>query len=411
MIKTHKIKLTQLRRSMFLYFLIGIILLFPESAKGILIYIPQLIVAGIAAFLMLKISINKITKLFLSFALFMTVMNIFLSTINSEGNIGSIMISSLRLYYPFVGLIIGAWIKKNVSGESLLKSLTVFLVLQFVVSYLQINHEGFRIWSFTLYRASNLENYLIAFSWETGKRVIGTIGNPNILGLIGVLFNSTILVLSECVKRRLIRRMITGLSITTSLYISIYTQSRTTILLWVLTIVLIAYMKYSKTTLKSVIYSFVSIILIVTLLNVIQDGISREISLIALDSRIDIWLLRIQQMFERTQYMNVFTCILGIGYSTARELGTFDNIYVKYFVSGGIIGFAFFLIIIVDITIAIFRGLSNNVSKQLGKVVLFLWLLGSFVAEYQEMFKLSIITFMILGYVLYSNSNKRSSIY
>lgn len=410
MIKNYKINLTQLKSSIFLYVLIGIILLFPESAKGILIYIPQLIVVVIAAFFMLKISINKITKLFLSFALFMTVMNIFLSTINSGENIGNIIISSLRLYYPFAGLIIGAWIKKNVSEKFLLKSLTFFLILQFAVSYLQINHEGFRIWSFTLYRASNLENYLIAFSWETGKRAIGTIGNPNILGLLVVLFNSTILVLSECIKKRFIRRMITWLSIITSLYISIYTQSRTTILLWVLTTVLITYMKNSKTTLKSIIYSFASIILIVSLLNVIQDSISREISLIALDSRVDIWLLRIQQMFEKTKYMNIFTSILGIGYSTARELGTFDNIYVKYFVSGGIIGFTFFLRIIVDLTMTIFRKLSNNVSKQLGKMVLLLWLIGSFVAEYQEIFKLSIITFMILGYVLYSNSNKRCSI-
>ncbi|QSX05283.1 hypothetical protein JYG23_11430 [Sedimentibacter sp. zth1] len=406
MVKNYKTNLTQLKNSIFLYFLIGIILLFPESAKGIMIYVPQLIVAGIAAYLMLKISINKITKLFLMFALFMTVMNVFLSTINSGENISNIIVSSLRLYYPFVGLIIGSWIKKNVKQESLLKALTFFLILQFIVSYLQIKNEGFRVWSFTLYRASNLENYLIAFSWETGKRAIGTIGNPNILGLLVVLFNSTILVLSECIKNRFIKRIIVVLSIITSLYVSIYTQSRTTILLWVLTTVLIAYMKYSKTALTSIIYSFASIVVIVSLLIVIQDDISRDISLVALDSRFDIWLLRIRQMFEKTKYMNVFASILGIGYTTARELGTFDNIYVKYFVSGGIIGFTIFLKTIIDTAMIIFRKLSNNVSRRLGKVVLFLWVLGSFVAEYQEMFKLSIITFMVLGYALYSNSKK-----
>ena len=109
------------------------------------------------------------------------------------------------------------------------------------------------------------------------------------------------------------------------------------------------------------------------------------------------------QMFDYAKYEDFFASVLGIGFKTARDFGTFDNTYVKVFVSGGLIGLIFYLKTIIDTLKAFLIREPRGIWKGLGLSVVFIWILGSIVAEYQEAFKLSIMTFIILGYALHSN--------
>ncbi|NLJ96065.1 MAG: hypothetical protein GX321_02835 [Clostridiales bacterium] len=390
------------RNTIGLFILISVILLYPDSIQGFLIYIPQLIVGLAAMYSMIKVPIVKPVKYFLYFALYMTIMNFILSIMNSSGGMLDILTSSLRLYYPFLGLIIGCWFRKKIKPESFLNVLVFFLALQFAVSFLQINNDGFRIWSYTLYRPSNLEYYLRAFSWATGRRAIGTVANPNLLGMLIVVLNSSILILSELHTKKRFYKIISVLCTIASLYVCLYTQSRTALLIWVSATALIVYWKFPQKGIVKVFYLCISVIGGVLLLSYLQDRISREISFSALDSRFNIWSLRVSQMFEKARYENFFASILGVGFTTARRFGTFDNSYVKYFVAGGVIGLLAFIGTILSAAKTFFKRASQDIWRRLGLVIMFVWLLGSMVAEYQEMFKLSIMSFIILGYAMYS---------
>lgn len=350
---------------------------------------------------MIKVPIIKPVKYFLYFALYMTVMNFILSIMNSSGGVVEIFTSSLRLYYPFFGLVIGCLLKNKIKPNSFLNVLIFFLALQFVVSFLQINNEGFRIWSFTLYRQSKLEYYLAAFSWATGRRVIGTVANPNLLGMLMVVLNSSILILSEIYTKKRFLRIANVLCILASLYVCVYTQSRTAILLLVSLTTLIMYWKFYQKGIVKVLYWFIAMIGMVILLSYLQGRISREIAFSALDLRYNMWLLRVSEMFDKAKYMNFFTTILGVGFTTARELGTFDNSFVKYFVAGGIVGLFLFIRTILSTTTVLIKKAHKDIWRRLGLAMIFVWLFGSVVAEYQEMFKLSIMTFIILGYAIY----------
>lgn len=397
----HEDNTTKKINIIWVFILVGIILLYPDSTQGFLIYIPQLIVGLAALYSIIKVPAIKPVKSFLFFALYITIMNFILSIMNSSGGILEILTSSLRLYYPFIGLVIGCWCKKRIEPESLMNVLIFFLALQFSVSFLQINNEGFRIWSYTLYRPSNIEKYLGSFAWATGRRAIGTVANPNLLGMLIVVLNSSILVLSELRTKKRIFKIINALCTIASLYVCINTQSRTALLICLSATALIMYWKFPQKGIVKVFYLFILVIVGVILLSYLQDRISREITFSALDSRFNIWSLRVSQMFEKAKYENIFASILGVGFTTARKFGTFDNSYVKYFVAGGVVGLLAFIGTILSSTKVFFKRAPQDIWRQLGLVIIFVWLLGSMVAEYQEMFKLSIISFMILGYAMY----------
>lgn len=91
-------------------------------------------------------------------------------------------------------------------------------------------------------------------------------------------------------------------------------------------------------------------------------------------------------MFDYTRYEDFFTNILGVGLTTSRGFGTFDNTFIKIFVSGGIIGFLIFLKTIIDAFKVFLIKIPGNVWRELGLIITFLWLIESVVEEFQEMF-------------------------
>lgn len=383
------------------FFLLCISLLYPGSFTGFSAYIPQIILGFVALYVIFKIPIIKPAKSLFIFASYMTIMSFILSIMNVSGGMLDIFRSSLRLYYPFIGLIIGGMFLRKVSPKSLLYILIFFLTLQFVTSCLQINNEAFRIWSYNLYKAKNVSYYLESFVWSTGKRAIGTVGNPNLLGMLTVVLNSTILIIASLVTRKRLQKIINIICIAASIYICIYTQSRTAVMLLVFSTALIIYWQFPRKGIEKLIYLIIPGIGAMLLFSFIQAEISREISLSALDSRFNIWQLRISQMFDYAKYENFYTGILGVGFHTARGFGFFDNTFVKIFVSGGIIGLIVFLRPIIDVIKALLKKPKAEL-RYLGLMLTLLWVFGSMVSDYQEVFKLSMTTFILMGYALYS---------
>jgi len=114
-------------------------------------------------------------------------------------------------------------------------------------------------------------------------------------------------------------------------------------------------------------------------------------------------------MFDYVEYEGFFAVVLGGGFQMARSFGFFDNTYLKIFVSGGIIGLLIFFMVINSIYKGI-RRIKRVEYRHLAWVLFFTWLIGSMLVEYQEIFKLSTITFILLGYTLYSDKKDNDSI-
>jgi len=391
------------------FILLNIVILYPGSLSGIYTYIPQIIVGFVAVYAMLKVKMNIQTRYFLIFGMYMLVMSIFFSIINGTSILLTLR-SSLRLFYPFLAIIIGSFFSKKISPKSLLYILLIFLLFESIVSFLQFNNVLFREWSFNIYRSEDTANrYLNSFSFSTGQRAIGTFGNPNTLGLTFVVLNSSIILLSDLLKGKRIKMAINIISILTSIYVIVNTQSRTSILLYVFVIAIIFYWKFSKRGKNNAIFLIVSSIVAVLLFMFIQSNINRDISVSALYSRFDIWGIRISQMFDYVEYEGFFAVVLGGGFQMARSFGFFDNTYLKIFVSGGIIGLLIFFMVINSIYKGI-RRIKRVEYRHLAWVLFVTWLIGSMLVEYQEIFKLSTITFILLGYTLYSDKKDNDSI-
>ncbi|NLD24323.1 MAG: hypothetical protein GX670_08860 [Bacteroidales bacterium] len=380
------------------YILFSIVLFFPNSTQGALIYLPQIIVGMVALYAIIKSPILKPTWCFLCFALCMLALNLLVSMFQNSGGIVGIFKSSLRLYYPFIGLVIGGLLKKKISPKSFLSLLIFFLLTQFIIGFLQVNSESFRILTFSLYRPSKLDYYIMAFSWKTGRRIIGSVGNPNSLGMLMVIMNSSIILLSDFSKNKLLTNSI---CFGATLYTCLHTQSRTAILLFIATTLLLYYWNLNTKGLAKILCIYVFSLLVIISFLYLKDLANREISISALYSRYNIWVSHITQLLNNEGYINFPTILVGVGFAKAREFGAFDNIYVKYFVSGGVTGLSVFLITGLQAIRFLRHNVHGYIWKRMGLAVIFLWLLGSIVAEYQEMFKLSIITFILLGYAMY----------
>ena len=380
------------------YILFSIVLFFPNSTQGALIYLPQIIVGMVALYAIIKSPILKPTWCFLCFALCMLALNLLVSMFQNSGGIVGIFKSSLRLYYPFIGLVIGGLLKKKISPKSFLSLLIFFLLTQFIIGFLQVNSESFRILTFSLYRPSKLDYYIMAFSWKTGRRIIGSVGNPNSLGMLMVIMNSSIILLSDFSKNKLLTNSI---CFGATLYTCLHTQSRTAILLFIATTLLLYYWNLNTKGCENFMYIRFQFTCN-NLIPILKDLAKLRNFYFCTLFKVHIWVSHITQLLNNEGYIN-FPYYISRGRfpAKAREFGAFDNIYVKYFVSGGVTGLSVFLITGLQAIRFLRHNVHGYIWKRMGLAVIFLWLLGSIVAEYQEMFKLSIITFILLGYAMY----------
>lgn len=384
-----------------IFILFAIVILYPDSINGPLIYIPQIIIGMVAIYGIKKNIMYNSTRAFFWYAIYMTFMSLILSTMNGSDGILSILKSSLRLYYPFLGLMIGTLIGKTLKPKTLFKIIVIFLSIQFIFSYLQINNESFRVITYKLYRVSNVEYYLQAFSWSSGRRAIGTVANPNLLGMLTVILNSSILILSRKFKKAKSIKLINIWCTFASIYICIYIQSRTAIILLILSIAIIGFWRIPFRGIPKVLFIFIPATVAYSVLFFIQSKVNRNLNISALDPRIEVWQVRIATMFEAAKYEDFFAGILGIGFHTARTIGFYDNTYVTIFVSSGIIGLMVLFAAILSVIKSV-KKINDGVFKELAIILIIIWLVGNMVADYQEMFKLSIITFILLGYATHT---------
>lgn len=390
-----------------IFVIFGIVLLYPYYFDSILIYLPQLFIGVICLFMIIKMSLVKPVVFVLFFAIYMGLESFFFEIAGNNDVIIRIAASSLRLFYPFIGLVVGSLFSRKIGDRSFLYIILIFLIVEAIISYLQMYNTGFRIWSYNFYRPDDsAQQYINNFIYLNSKRVIGTIGNPNVFGTVVVIFNSFILIMIKNIKWQ---RLIIIVSIVLSSFIIISTQSRTGIVLLIFSILFILFNKYKGRRINSLYFVFM-LVLVIFLLLFIQFQTNREISLSALDSRLQIWRIQISYMYDMSKMNNFFTSLFGIGFYKTRELGTFDNQFIKIFVSSGFIGLFIYLKVVIEVFKSVINIKSTEEKKILGILIVFLWVFGSFVMEYQENFKLSIISFIIIGYVIYSNIHSRISL-
>ncbi len=387
-----------------------VILLYP-AAGGYLIYVPQTILGIAAVYAMTRIPVIKPVKMFLLFSGYMMAGSFVLSHINGRMEFPGVLISSMRLFYPPLALLAGGVFSKTLNTRSLVCILAFFLLLEWAIGFLQIYSEAFRTFSYNLYlREEAAARHLRWFdSYEHWRRCRGTVGHPNTLGMIAVVLNSSVLILSHNIRAARFRNLLSILCTLAAAYLVVNTQSRTSISFFVLTIMLIAWWKLAEKPKYRTGYLIASCAAALSVFYYMHGTLSRGLPFYALSPRFNVWHMRISSMFESSSYNDVFTGIFGVGFHTARSFDFFDNVYLRVFVSSGILGLALFAALIVIVIRAVMR-IRENDWRHLAMLLSLFWLAGSAVHDFQEIFKLSSVTFFLIGLALYKDATSPQKI-
>lgn len=390
------------QNSVLVFIVIGIILLYP-TVGGLLIYLPHIVLGILAIYSCLRIPKKKPIKSFIYYTLYMFTMSLIISSLNTNDNILSIVKSSMQILFPLIGLLLGALFYKWADKKFFLYCLLFFLIFEFMLVYLQVNNEKFRYVTYYLYRTEeSAEKYLESFLYETGKRSFGSIGNPNALGIIAVVLNISIQFLTNTINNFRLQKYINITALIISIYIIIRTQSRTSMILYIITFVIMYYIK--SLHYKNIKPMLFAVFFAVMLYVYMTTSVVREINYDALSSRYDIWKMHFDNLYSNSFVENVFISIFGLGFSNIRNMGTFDNNYLRIFVSSGIFGIVIYFKAIYDLLCSFIKPSAYNSLNKMGIVLIIVIMISSCVLEYNESFRISILTYSILGYALYSDS-------
>ena len=261
----------------------------------------------------------------------------------------------------------------------------LLLTVELVFSILQTSSLEFREFMTSIY-TDDSEAYLEIFRY-TRFRAIGTIGNPNLLSLYSIVLMTNIIFRLNTFEKRN-GNVLRVLSIVFSTLICIEAQSREGIIVFLLVVFL--YMIFTKKRRKSfMIVVPIALTFAYFLYVVLSVQIYREINLEGLLPRISVWSKRIQSAISESDINILF----GIGYQNSRQLGFFDNIYLKYFLAGGIVGIIPFII---TIYLTIKKCLVQK--SYLSFTIVAIWLVSCLVADIQESLKIASIAFFTISY-------------
>lgn len=382
------------RRYRFLPWFFLIIPLLPvvKSGNALLIYFPQIVLGSIAVYILVKHATNIPDYIF-CFWIFGLVLFLFGAVTYSGGFFASLT-SGMRLFFPAVFLTIGFGVSGLIDEKKLLKVLFALLIIELLLSIAPNFSIAVRQVIGNLYR-DDAESFYYGFQYSTTKRAIGSIGNPNLL----CLYTDVIFTIVFCRAKILSQNytwIVKGTCFIAALLICIETQSREGIIVFLL--VLFLYLYFNSTNKKTIFISLpFDIAAVFFVFKLLNNTISRSIEFSSLSGRLEIW----NNIYTSTIKNSVFKTLFGVGYQNARSFSFFDSIYLKVLVSGGVIGFAIFLICII---LLVKRSRHSMVSITL----VIIWIVASFASEFQETFKISSIAFFSIAYYMYINKYPRN---
>ncbi len=355
-----------------------------RSGNAILIYSPQLLMGAVSIYI-LSLWRGRVPDYIFAFWALGFVFYVY-GCLTYNGSFASALIAGRRLFFPAMFLTIGHGSRGKIQEKKIIYILTIMLFIQVALSLLPSVSLTIRQIIGTLYR-DDIESFLYGFQYSTTKRAIGSIGNPNLLCLYVDVISSIIFYRADYIKIKK-ANLLKAFSLFATILICIETQSREGIIVFLILVFLYFYLRgKNKKTFILVIPLYMLFVYIIY--SFLSSRIFRTIDLTGITTRTQIWNDIISSTTEGSLYNQLF----GIGYQNARTVSFFDNIYLKYYVSGGIIGVILLLLCIV---LLLLKCKNSIISLS----IIAIWLVSSFACEFQETFKISSISFFAIAYFI-----------
>lgn len=371
-------------------FIAAILLVYLYPIARFNAYIPYIIIGLLFIFTVGKNNFKiNFHNCFFLISIYVIVSNLVIYSLMFNASIVSAISTSVFFLVPFFSVQIG-----NCIGTQIKKfpfEMVAFILICLEGLVVLIQNVGGSI-GLQLTQMYGGDKYSLIYA-VVGHRIrcVGTLGNPNALGIASLIFMSIVL----CKSRNRIVKTFT-LIITSA--IILMSMSRTAFVLELIVLVVIygSFFNRNVSNAKKLRNILIVAAVIYFLFMFYSSLVSRNLSADAFNDRIEIWNRLFGEIKGGTATQRTIGTVFGFGVSHVKDLGAVDNEYIYMLASTGVIGMVIWLFSIAQLAgrLRIF----NDENKSVCVCLLVLWLVSSITGSFFTVYSLSFITFLFWGY-------------
>jgi len=367
--------------------------IYPDITIGSYIYIPYFIIGIMAIYILInQKNLSYVPTYFLLFTGWTIFINMMLSVVDNYSIFYTIK-TSIGCLFPVCAYILGKYYSKKIDLVIISKIFFFLLLLQAVVVYLQMKGTSLGVKTYLIYAGEKGAQYLQYINYGARYQALGTIGNPNELGVFCIILMGVLMFNDHVKKGAFIASfLLTG-------YIVLCSQSRTAMIVFCIIVFIRLQINSNKSTLKTIVKAILVPIAIIFIFSYLANKLGRAISVNEMTPRFILWNNAWTSVYAFSDEVNFLIMLFGRGISYIKSTGSTDNSYLQTLLSSGLIGLGFFLS-----TIILFhsraRKLSNCSNKLLCYSLLVILIVTCFVIDIYSSMKLSFFIFFMIGYLL-----------
>lgn len=385
----------------FLFIIMFTIMIYPNGATGANTYIPYFLIGIVVIVDTIKRGVISKNNLFWIFIIWILLINLIMASINNLGLFYSIK-TSVGVFSPLLSYMLGQKYVKILDLKTFSKGIGLLLLVQFLVVLFQSLGTEIGLNSYWIFGGEKGLRYLQYLSYgNKNYQSIGTIGNPNELGIY-VLLLLAFLMFCNNIKQTII------IAFTfMSFYIVISSQSRTAIIIFSFLIFFRVIFTKRKSAVKLFSNVTMGILIASSAILYAAKNLGRALSIDQLESRYILWENLKDMVYEFDGLYNFFILLNGRGISYIKQLGSVDNTYYNIFLSSGVIGIILFVLLISNMILKIIK-IHDKRLIYLGLSYIFIFLISCIVIDIFFNMKVSFLLFFVIGYLIkYNNEHMR----
>lgn len=299
-------------------------------------------------------------------------------------------------FYPVVLVIIGYYSAKKRTDKQNNKMVVIILLIQSFIGFFQMYFDGFRTWSFTIYGG---EHHLISFLGDNTHRAVGTLANPNYYGITMAILGAYAFYNLMYTKNR---RAIWIICVIAAWIGVFFSASKTSVLCLAISIAIYVLFFAKTTLLRKILFSIITILACIWLLQYFQNYTLREINVISMSGRSYNWAKLWEMYFVD---FNIFSVIgYGIGFSGVNYSGSYaDSYWMIILLEHGILGLLVYVVIWVLIILHLMNK-KDGFYKHLLLALIIILFAADFTAAISAQPQITTVIYYFIGYLLYNVS-------
>lgn len=330
---------------------------------------------------------NKISKSIFLYSIFILYINL-IAFLISVGKIGfsNALMDTLYMCVPFITVTIGYQMANKINLNYIIKLAFILGLIEVFIVLMQAFSPSIRDITYRIF--ANYDKYIIA------TRTVGTIGNPNHLGL----FSTSIFIIvatgwlySNKNNFNLLKYITVAAVFFTPVF---FGKSKTSLIAFALSNVLLIIFSKVRLRLKSGLIVVV-VGLVYYAYNLFISYSNRSIDLESMSGRTDIWNKLLDIFINHGTHFNIW-----LGYGIQHKETVADNYYLQFLIIYGISGLILYLIVIFSFILFIIMGDKSYNIKSMALMLITLLILSDYTAVTSLSQKTSFLIFFLLGYLL-----------